>query len=116
MSKSLTLNSNLHDLTKIIEYDPSQARGRMGDMERGFVPSPLQTILVFDPTRLQVLLKPARNSEEDSPISKMAGIFWEKRTENRAAFALGVLDLNWNFIKSFVSIKTDTAEHMLSLS
>ena len=49
--KSLTLNSNLHDLTKIIEYDPSQARGRMGDMERGFVPSPLQSISVFDPMR-----------------------------------------------------------------
>ena len=79
MSKSLTLNSNLHDLTKIIEYDPSQARGRMGDMERGFVPSPLQTILVFDPTRLQVLLKPVRNSDEDSPISKMAGGFSEEK-------------------------------------
>ena len=70
--KSLTLNSNLHDLTKIIEYDPSQARGRMGDMERGFVPSSLQSISVFDPIRPQVLPKSARNSDEDLPISKMA--------------------------------------------
>ena len=73
--KSLTLNSNLHDLTKIIEYDPSQARGRVGDMERSFVPFPLQSISVFDPMCLQVLPKSARNSEEDLPISKMAGGF-----------------------------------------
>ena len=62
-------------IDKINEYDPSQARGRMGDMERGFVPSPLQSISVFDPMCLQVLPKSARNSEEDSPISKMAGGF-----------------------------------------
>ena len=41
---------------------------------------------------------------------------WSKERKNRAAFALGSLDLNWNFIKSFVSIKTDTAEHTPSLS
>ena len=52
--KSLTLNSNLHDLTKIIEYDPSQARGRLGDMERGFTPSPLRSISVSNPVCPQV--------------------------------------------------------------
>ena len=48
-------------------------------MERGLVPSSLQSISVFDSIRPQVLPKPARNSDEDSPISKMAGGFSEEK-------------------------------------
>ena len=57
---------------KINDYDPSQARGRTGDMECGLVPSSLLSISVFDPISPQVLPKSARNSDEDLPISKMA--------------------------------------------
>ena len=44
-------------LNKIIEYDPSQARGRLGDKERGFVPPPLRSISVSNPVRPRVPLK-----------------------------------------------------------
>ena len=94
--KSLTLNSNLHDLTKIIEYDPSQARGRLGDMERGFTPSPLRSISVSNPVCPQVRLKLFMKFQRGFANFQDGGpdFYTKGKGKNRAAFALGCLDLN----------------------
>jgi hypothetical protein len=44
-------------ITKINECDPSQARGKTGDMERCLALASLLSISLFDPTRPQVLPK-----------------------------------------------------------
>ena len=86
-------------------------------MERGFTPSPLRSILVFDPVCPQVPLKLFVKFQEEFANFQDGGLdFYAKGRKEPSGLRPRMLRSKLNFIKSFVSIKTDTAEHMLSLS
>ena len=86
-------------------------------MERGFTPSPLRSISVFDPVCPQVLLKLFVKFQGEFANFQDGGLdFYAKGRKEPSGLRPRMLRSKLNFIKSFVSIKTDTAEHMLSLS
>jgi hypothetical protein len=86
-------------------------------MERGFIPPPLRSISESNPVRSQVPLKLLMKFQDDSPIFQDGGPdFCTKRKKKPSGLRPRMFRSKLNFIKSFVSIKTDTAEHMLSLS
>ena len=86
-------------------------------MERGFTPSPLRSISVSNPVCPQVPLKLFVKFQREFANFQDGGLdFYAKERKEPSGLRPRMLRSKLNFIKSFVSIKTDTAEHMLSLS
>ena len=86
-------------------------------MERGFVPPPLRSISVSNPVRPQVPLKLLTKFQREFDNFQDGGPdFCTKRKKKPSSLRPRTFRSKLNFIKSFVSIKADTAEHMLSLS